>query len=445
MTQTNATGNGRVNRRSFLKTTAAAAGTALAADALMPQLYAAGSDMIKVGVIGCGGRGTGAAENVLHSAKGVQVVAVADAFEKQAKGCRQHLLNLADSPEVKDKGNGVDLPEERCFAGLDAYEKVINAPGVNYIILATPPGFRPLHLQAAVAAGKTIFTEKPVGVDGPGIRKVLAACEEAQKKKLSIAAGTQRRHQAGYIETIKRIHDGEIGDVRALRCYWNGGGIWFRKREEMTGFSEKITDLAYQLWNWYHFLWVCGDHIVEQHVHNLDVCNWVMKAHPVRAVGMGSRSARPQGDPNVVGHIFDNFAIDYEYGNGVHMLSMCRQIANCENSVSEAVMGSKGFCQVNAYTINGRRVAGRRETNPYVQEHTDLIEAVRSGKPFNELKNVAESSLTAVMGRMSAYTGQAVSWEQALNSKQDTFPANLTWDMPLSVSPTPVPGKTRLI
>jgi predicted dehydrogenase len=446
---TQPTPNGRPTRRSFLKTTAAVAGTALAAEALAPQLYAAGSDTIKVGLIGCGGRGSGAATNVLHSAKGVQVVAIGDVFKRRVRECRDHLLRVSRSQEVAGLDNSVDLPEARCHAGLDAYEKVINTPGVNYIILATPPGFRPLHIQAAVAAGKNIFTEKPVSVDGPGSRKVLAAYEDAQKKGLGIAAGTQRRHQEGYLETMKRVHDGEIGELVLLRAYWNGGGIWFRKREDVAGFAEKVTDLAYQLHNWYHFLWVCGDHICEQHVHNLDVCNWAMKTHPIRALGMGSRighhPGRPEGEPAVAGNIFDNFAIEYEYPGGARMLSMCRQIPNCENSVSEALHGTKGFCQVNSYTINGKRVHGRDRVDPYVQEHTDLIASIRAGKPINELKNVAESSLTAVLGRMSAYTGKAVSWAQALNSKQDTFPEKLDWDMALSVDPVPIPGKTRLV
>src|SRR5262249_12978750 len=254
--------------------------------------------------------------------------------------------------------------------------------------------------------GKHIFTEKPVSVDGPGTRKVLAVYEEALKKNLGIGAGTQRRHQAPYLETMKQIHDGAIGDIVAMRCYWNGTGIWFRDRKELAQHDEKTTDLAYQMHNWYHFLWTCGDHIVEQHVHNLDVCNWAMKgAHPVRAVGMGGQVARRACDPCEVGHILDNFAIDFEYEGGVPMLSMCRQITGCDNNVSEALAGTKGFCQVNAYPINGKPVAKRGGTDPYVQEHTDLIASIRAGKPSNELKNVAESTQTAILGRMAAYTG----------------------------------------
>jgi predicted dehydrogenase len=420
-------------RRDFLKATAAAAGTL----ALAGGVHAAGSDTIKVGLIGCGGRGNGAAHNVLVSAPNVTLYAIADAFKDRADGTRDRLQKLAQDAEVAKLGNKVDL-EGRVFVGLDAYKKLIDS-GVNYVILATPPGFRPQHLEAAVAAGKNIFTEKPVATDGTGIRKVLAAYEAAVKKGLAIAAGTQRRHQLGYLETMKRLHEGAIGDLVAGRCYWNQGILWAHKRQ------PNWTDLEYQMRNWYNFTWLCGDHIVEQHVHNLDVINWALGKHPTRAVGMGGRSR----DIPEYGNHFDFFSIDYEYPGGVHVHSMCRQINGCENSVSEAVAGAKGFCQVNAYNINGKRILtrdqDRQSTDPYVQEHTDLIESIRSGKPINELKNVAESTLTAIMGRMSAFTGKAVSWEQALNTREDLFPQSLAWDMNLPEPPLPVPGKTPLV
>jgi len=420
-------------RRDFLKTAAVTAG----ALALSSNVHAAGSDIIKVGVIGCGGRGSGATDNVLNSAKGVSIVAIGDVFQDRMEGLRNHLLNSsAKNEKIKGLGNTVDLPQERCFVGLDAYEKVINAPGVNYIILATPPGFRPIHIQAAVAAGKNIFTEKPVAVDGPGIRKVMQAYEDAQKKGLYIVAGTQRRHQTGYLETIKQLHGGAIGDIVGGRCHWNQGNIWFRSRK------QGMTDLEYQLHNWYHFLWLCGDHIVEQHVHNVDVINWVLKGHPVKVIGMGGR-IRPCQDPNIDGNIYNFFSTDLEYPGGVHILSTARQINGCENSVSEAVVGTKGSCQVNAYRINGNVVAGGRGTDPYVQEHTDLIESIRSSKPINELKTVAESTLTTIMSRMSAYTGKAITWDMALNSKEDTMPAKLEWNMKLEATKVPVPGTTN--
>jgi len=429
----------RPSRRDFIRTsTVAAVGTAVAANFSTPAVHAAGRDSIRVGLVGCGGRGTGAAENCARSADNVTIVAMADAFESQVKGCRERLR--------QSLGEKIEVPDDKCFFGIDAYKGLVESD-VDYVILASPPGFRPQHIEAAVAAGKNIFTEKPVAVDGPGIRKCLAAYQQSLKKGLGIAAGTQRRHQAGYIETMQQIHDGAIGDIVSARAYWNGQGIWFRKRQ------PGMSDVAYQIHNWYHFVWLCGDHIVEQHVHNLDVVNWAMKAHPVRCWGMGGRTpgntiARPEGDPNEVGHIFDHFAVEYEYPSGARMFSQCRQVGGCWQSVSEALAGTKGTCQVNTYAIKGEkdwRRRGGKDVDPYVQEHTDLIASIRAGKPINELNTVAESTLTAIMGRMATYTGKEVSWEQALNSKLDTMPADLKWDMNLPVSPVAVPGQTELV
>jgi predicted dehydrogenase len=427
-------------RREFL-TTAAATGTALAAGlSWVPSVHAAGSDTIKIGLVGCGGRGTGAADNALHSAPNVEVIALADVFKDRLEGTRKHLQNLAKNDEkVKGLGNSVNIPDDNCHVGLDAYQQLINNKDVNYVILATPPGFRPIHIPAVVEAGKTLFTEKPVGTDGTGIRKVLEAYEEAKKKGLAVVAGTQRRHQAPYIETLKQVHDGAIGDILAARCYWNQGILW--KRDRRPGSS----DVEYQIHNWYGFPWICGDHIVEQHVHNLDVMCWAFGGHPVRARGMGFRTPRDPG----YGVIYDFFAIDYTWPNDVHVISQCRQISGCVDEVGEHLKGTKGDCHVNAYQINGKGVVSREtargSTDPYVQEHTDLIESVRSGKPLNELKQVAESTLTAILGRMSAYSGKEVSWEQALNTKEDLMPKNLAWDMSLPEPQVAIPGKYRLL
>lgn len=432
------------HRRDFLKATAA---TALAGSAA-PILgaYAGGSDTIRVGIVGCGGRGSGAAENVLNAAPNVHIVAIGDAYESRVRRLQSGLSNFMSENKARmdEMGNKVDLPNDRCFHGLDAYQRVIDTDA-NYIILATPPGFRPLHLQAAAAAKKHIFTEKPVAVDGTGIRTCFKVYEETLAKGLAVVAGTQRRHQRSYLEVMKRIHDGEIGEIVSGQCYWNQSPIWFRKRE------PGMSDVAYQLHNWYHFLWVCGDHIVEQHVHNIDVINWATQSRPIRAVGMGGR-VMPCTDPNVDGHIFNFFSIDFEYPKGVHVHSMCRQVANCANHIGEAVQGTKGQAVPSATTVNGKNVGGaaprgqrRMSGDPYVQEHTDLIESIRAGKPLNELENVTNSTLAAIMGRMSAYTGKAVTWEQALNSKLDTMPKNLTWDMSLQTPPVPVPGQTELI
>lgn len=434
-------GDNGASRRDFLKTTAAAAGV-LATQALARNAWAAGGDTIKVGLIGCGGRGTGAADNVLHSAPGVTIVAIGDAFKDRAEGCRNRLMEIAkDDDKVKELGNKVEVPDSNVFVGLDAFAKVINSDA-NYIILATPPGFRPLHIQAAVAAGKNLFTEKPVGVDGPGIRMVMTAYDEAKKKGLGVAAGTQRRHQLGYVEMMKKIHDGAIGDIVLGRAYWNQGILWKVPRK------KEMSDLVWQMRNWYNFTWLCGDHIVEQHVHNLDVCNWALNAHPAKARGMGGRQ-RSVPNPEEYGHIWDHFAIEYEYPNGATVLSQCRQIDNCWNSVTEHLHGTKGRCDAGGYRINGTPVLtkdqDKQSTDPYVQEHTDLIQSIRAGKPINELKNVAESTLTAILGRMSAYTGKEVSWDQALNSKEELMPAKLEWDMTLPVPPAALMGKTPLV
>src|SRR5437762_1090632 len=433
--------NSQSTRREFLKTTAVA-GTALAANwSLVGNVHAAGSDLIKVGLIGCGGRGKGAADNVLHSAPNVKIHALGDVFKDRLDDARNTLQKIAATDaKVKELGNAVEVSDDRCFLGFDAYQNVIGS-GVDYVILATPPGFRPSHLEAAVAAGKNIFTEKPVATDGPGIRKVLAAYEEANKKNLHIVAGTQRRHQARYLESLKRIHDGAIGNIVGGLAYWNQAELWVHTRE--AGWS----DMEYELRNWYHFVWLCGDHIVEQHVHNLDVINWAIGHPPVRAVGMGGRQVRTGPE---YGQIFDHFAVDYEYPNGVHVMSMCRQIPGCENDVSEALVGSKGFFQ----TKRGMEIVGDtkwrygssgQDVDPYVQEHTDLIESIRAGKPINELKTVAESTLTAIMGRMSAYSGKAVTWDKALNSQEDLFPPKLAWDVTLPEPKVPQVGKEKLI
>ena len=429
MSLTSKSEGARPSRRQFIKTSAAAAGGLAAAWSKLPAVHAAGSDMIRIGLIGCGDRGTGAVDNAFEAAPGVQLVAMGDVFEDRLEESLAFL-----SKKSPDK---VDVPEARRFIGFDAVEKVL-ASDANYIILTTPPGFRSTHLKAAVAAGKNIFSEKPVAVDGPGIRTVLEAYDEANRKGLAIGVGTQRRHQTGYLETMKRLQDGAIGRIVGGRVYWNQGSIWVHPRQ------ADWTDMQYQLRNWYYFTWICGDHIVEQHVHNLDVANWALGTHPASAVGLGGRQVRTGPD---YGNIYDHFAINYEYEGGVHIASYCRQIPDCQNDVSEAFVGTKGFCQANRYMITGEnswKLPGK-DNKPYVQEHTDLIAAIRAGKPYNELKQVAESTLTAILGRMAAYTGQLVTWEQALNSKEELLPPQLDWNAPLAVAPVAMPGTTQLV
>ena len=415
-------------RRDFIRTGAVAGGALVAAGLRAPAVHAAGSDAIGVGLIGCGGRGRGAAADAVKSSPGVRVVAIGDAFPDRVAETRERLKELGEAGAV---------PEERAFVGLDAYQKVLATPGVNYVILATPPGFRPTHLEAAVAAGKNIFTEKPVAVDGPGIRSVLASYEAAKAKGLAVGAGTQRRHEQGYVEALARVRDGGIGEIVAARAYWNQGSLWNKPRQ------ASWSDLEWQMRNWLYFTWLSGDHIVEQHVHNIDVVNWALGSHPVRAMGMGGRQSRISPE---YGHGFDHFAIDYEYPGGVHSASMCRQIPDCANRVAETIVGTKGVCELESGAKRYELVGGAgfkftaSATNPYVQEHTDLIAAIRAGKPYNELKQVAETTLTAIMGRISAYTGKAVTWDEALASGEALVPTTLAFG-PMPFPPVARPGQ----
>lgn len=398
-----------VSRRQFIKTSSLAAASTAALN--LPSFVQAQSRQpIRAVIIGLGGRGSGAGRDFTEAVKmlGVdgKIVAVADMFPEKAASGRDNF----------------GVPADHCFSGFDAYEKALAVPGVNYCILATPPGFRAPHFKACIDAGKNVFMEKPVAVDGPGIRLVYAAGDEAKKKNLKVAAGTQRRHRPSYIETIKRLHDGAIGDITAVRIYWvNGGPIWHRG-------DHGDTDLEKQIRNWYHYIWLCGDHICEQHVHNIDIANWIMKGHPVKAWGMG---ARQQLDGQS-GEIWDNFAIEYEYPNGVRAHAYCGQIKRSWSSVSEAAHGATGTAQLNdgrnyirPHSGSVWRPTGIKEDNGYVLEHRDLIQAILEDKPLNEAHQVADSTLTAIMGREAAYSGAEVEWDAIFNSNFTYGPEGL--------------------
>ncbi|MBW3622723.1 MAG: Gfo/Idh/MocA family oxidoreductase [Armatimonadetes bacterium] len=296
-----------LSRRDFIKSSTVSAAGAAAVMASGNYAYAAATDKIRVGLIGCGGRGTGAAGDVANAAPGVEIVAMGDVFPGRVNGSRNELKKLGDKFKVTDA---------TAYSGLDAYKRVIDTNGVNYIILATPPGFRPLHLDYAIKAGKHVFMEKPVAVDPTGVRSALASSDLANQKKLGIVAGTQRRHQNSYRETMQRIKDGAIGDVTGGQVYWNQGGLWSHQKQ------ANESDTEWQIRNWLYFTWLSGDHIVEQHVHNIDVANWAMKGHPIRATGVGGRQTRTSPE---YGHIYDHFAVELEYPNGARILSMCRQ------------------------------------------------------------------------------------------------------------------------
>jgi len=427
------------NRRDFLKTSALAG---VAASVSTAGAFAAGADTIKVGLVGCGGRGTGAVGDLLAAEKHingaspkVEIVAVADAFKDRAEGAVRSFKS--NKGRYAGHSEQIKVTPDTTFDGLDAYQKLLNA-GVDLVILATPPGFRPYHLEAAIKAKKHIFCEKPVCVDATGARKVFGLVNEAKKQNIAIVAGTQRRHQKGYLDTISQIHDGAVGDVVSTRCAWNGSGIWFHDRQN----GEK--DGSYQIHNWYHFLWLCGDHIVEQHVHNLDVINWVMGGHPVKAIGMGGRAARKVGEPSEVGNIWDHYAVEYEYANGVKLYSYCRHIPG-DNDVSELVVGTKGRVNLRdgAWSINRKPVEGA-DISPYVQEHIDLLNSIRAGKPLNELKSVAESTFTAILGRNASYACKTLKWDDALAANEDTMPKHLTLDSLIPVASAPTPGSWKL-
>ncbi len=381
--------------------------------------------LLRVGVIGCGGRGTGAAEDALNASPSTRIVALADAFEDRVRGARGYLEGL-DSDRIA-------IEDRNCFTGLDAFRRLLDTE-VDYVVIAGPPGFRPLHLEAAIDAGKHVFTEKPVGVDPAGIRRVRAAGRRAADRKLGIVAGTQRRHQKSYIETIARIRAGAIGKLVSGRCFWNQGGLWHRDRK------PDDTDMSWQLRNWLYFDWLSGDHIVEQHVHNLDVMNWVFGSPPLAARGVGGRQVRT--DP-VFGNIYDHFFIDFEYAGGGHVMSMCRQMPDTDGFVGEEVTGTAGRADP------ARRIEGKEpwrfegsEPNPYVQEHADLIASIEAGQPLNEADQVADATLTAILGREAAYTGRRITWDEILASDLDLTPQRLEFG-PVPIRPVPRPGAPR--
>ena len=394
------------------------------------------TDMLRVGLIGCGGRGTGAAINCVDSSPNVEIVALGDLFEDRLNGSRAQL--------EKERRDKCRISDDTCFVGFDAYKNVL-ACDINMVILGAPPHFRPEHLTACVNAGKHVFMEKPVAVDPVGVRQVIAASELAGQKGLGIVAGTQRRHDPVYIETMNRILDGEIGEIVGGQCYWNMGALlvdraarnWERHQ------AGEWSDMEWHCRNWLFLTWLSGDHIVEQHVHNLDIINWAMGGPPVKAHGMGGRQVRTEPQ---YGNVFDHFAVEYEYANGARVLSMCRQTHGTSTRVSENLAGTKGMANPHGEILARKQwkfeyPEGTEAVNPYVQEHEDLIRSIRHGTPLNEGKRIAEST----MGRMSAYTGRELSWDWAMNASELDLrpPAYEFGELP--VAPVAVPGETKLV
>ncbi|MBD3175394.1 MAG: twin-arginine translocation signal domain-containing protein [Armatimonadia bacterium] len=417
--------NSSITRRSFIQKAGVAA-AAVGALGSYSGAWAQGNETLRAGLIGCGGRGTGAAHNFLDSSDDVEVIALADLFEDKAQGTRNNLK------ENKD----VEISDDMIFSGFDCYEKIL-ATDIDIILTASTPHFRPREFAAAVAAGKHVFMEKPLAVDPVGARSIMASAELADQKGLSVAVGTQRRHQQSYLECIQRVRDGAIGDIVAARAYWNGGplGGWDRT-DSPTSVEEQIRN------RWVHFTWLGGDHIVEQHVHNIDVVNWFMGTHPVSAVGMGYRARKTYGDG------YDFFSVDFVYDNGVHMESKCRQQPDTASNVSEWVVGTNGTanCWGELKSHSGDTIWRFRgdQTNPYVQEHTDLVDSIRNGEPFNDAHGVAASVMTAIMGRESAYTGQEITWDQMMESTFEMGPGEYHLPMDYDVRDVPKPGIYRI-
>ena len=427
------------DRRTFLTgATAAVLGTSLA-----PAAFASVSPRRKrplgLALVGCGGRGSGAAAQALASGSDVRLVAMADAFSDRLESSLGHLTGAA--------GDRVDVPPERRFVGFDAYRKAIEVDEVDVVVLATPPGFRPLHFAHAIDVGRHVFMEKPVAVDGAGVRQVLAAGEVADAKGLKVGVGLQRHHDPAYQETVRRLRDGLLGEPVLYRCYWNSSGVWVRPREP--GQSE----MEYQMRNWYYFNWLCGDHIVEQHIHNLDVCNWVAGDVPVRAQGQGGRQVRRGLDH---GEIYDHHMVEFTYADGAKMISQCRHQPGTWSSVSEHVHGTFGECNVGAGHATGRSgwewaYEGER-VDPYQAEHDKLFEAIDKDLPHNETERGAMATMTAILGRLATYSGREVSMQEALASDRSLAPERYAFDAQPPVIPDAdgrypiaVPGQADVI
>jgi len=421
----------KLTRREFLQSSAVTAGTVALTGVAAPFAHARGSDKMRVGLIGCGGRGVVAANNCLASSPGVEIVALADVFADQLSGPKNHFK----------------VPDNRCFAGLDAYRKLLALEDINLVILATPPGFRPPQLNEAVKQGKHVFMEKPVATCPAGIKRVMEASETAQEKGLAIVAGTQRRHEAPYVETMKRIHDGAIGEILSAQCYWNMGALWVeRAKTNWDNYqSGKWSDVEWQIRNWLFISWLSGDHIVEQHVHNIDVVNWAFQdVQPESVHGLGGRQDRTEPQ---YGNIFDHFGVEFFYPGDVRTISMCRQINRTTDNISERVVGTKGSTNCNGVILgeNAWKYQGP-PPNSYVQEHTDLIKSIRTGKPLNEGKRIAESTLCAIMARESAYARQQFkrSWFLRRSTLNNLPPEDLKLRDSRKLEPVAIPGQYKL-
>ncbi|KRO87296.1 MAG: dehydrogenase [Cryomorphaceae bacterium BACL29 MAG-121220-bin8] len=433
----------QLNRRSFVKSAGLTSGALLTVPfSLESMVNSSNEKKIKLALIGCGGRGTGAAVQALRADAGVELVAMADAFPDQIEN------SLKAISEELDGERRIKVKEKNRYSGFNAYQKAIDLADV--VILTTPPGFRPLHFEYAVNNDKHIFMEKPVATDANGIRKVLKAAKLAESKKLNVVVGLQRRYQKSYKAIIDLIEKGNIGKIVSGQVYWNSAGVWVRKRK------PSQTEMEYQMRNWYYFNWLCGDHILEQHIHNIDVANWFIGEYPKSAQGMGGRQVRNGIDH---GEIFDHHFVEFTYPSGAVISSQCRHQPGTKSNVSEVFQGTKA--SVFTSGDNGKiidnngtetyKYDSRGDESPYQIEHNMLFESIRSGGVINNAEYAAKTTLTAIMGRMATYTGKEITWDQALNSKQVLVPDNLSWDSPPPVLPDsngryaiPIPGVTKI-
>src|SRR5687767_6948712 len=443
---TDQSNNLATSRRRFVKQSTWLAGGLLAAPFISKANYFSGADdTIKVALIGCGGRGTGAALQALLSKQNVKLVAMADAFRDNLDRSYKRLTAPPEraGENIKDR---IDVPAERRFTGFDAYLKAI--PLADVVILTTPPGFRPIHFEEAIKQNKHVFMEKPVATDPAGIKRVLDAAEIAKQKKLNVVVGLQRRYQNSYRELYKKKDI--IGDITSAQVWWNNDGVWVKKRQ----YGQ--TEMEYQMRNWYYFNWLCGDHITEQHIHNIDVMNWFKGAYPVKAQGMGGRQVRKGKDH---GEIFDHHFVEFVYADGSVLNSQCRHIPGTISRVDEMLIGTKGVIRGDEATIKDSkgkeifRFDKKKENNPYQNEHDELFAAIAKGEyKFADAEHGAKSTMTSIMGRMATYSGQMIEWDKAINSGIDIMPKKFDWNALPPVLPdddgyypVAVPGKTKYI
>lgn len=418
------------SRRDFMKQSSLLAGGLLAMPVLSQANYFSGAKgTIKVALIGCGGRGTGAATQALSTKENVELVAMADVFPDRLKDSYNNIKEALDEKGIADR---LKVKEENKFTGFDAYLKAI--PLADVVILATPPGFRPIHFEEAIKQNKHVFMEKPVATDPAGIKRVLETAEQAKAKKLNVVVGLQRRYQRSYLELYKRLQDGMIGDILSMQVWWNQGALWVRPRK------PEYSEMEYQMHNWYYFNWLCGDHIVEQHIHNIDVGNWFKGATPATAVGMGGRAWR-NGKDN--GEIFDHHYVEYRFADGVVMNSQCRHWKDSASRVDEEIVGTKGriICDKGLIQDHKGKVLyqfdrKQQEPNPYQTEHDELFAAIAKGDyKFQDAQRGAEATLSAIIGRMATYSGQIIPWDKALNSGINLQPKEYSFNAPPPVMP----------